>query len=201
MVFLLISAARAQAVDTSCPKISVIDSGMAMPGENFRFTANIEGEHGKVGYKWSLTNARIMSGQGTKEVTAVYDIGNVYITGTVTIDGLPSNCVNSASGKFNVNIEPTYTRLAEYANLRWKQEVKHFPVVRLSMDRDPNAQIYLFIYHRSKGLASATARVEKIKKYFKPDENRLTFQFESSDRDRTDIYLVPAGVDRPSPRP
>src|SRR3954454_12815274 len=81
-----------------CPTISVSGpDGIVMPGDTARYVVNVKGqaEYPGLEYRWTLSDGKIISGQGT----AAIDIQqpNEAVTATVEVIGLPNDCPNVAS--------------------------------------------------------------------------------------------------------
>lgn len=84
-----------------CPTISVMGpSGITVPGENWIFTAKVEGaDLSKIKYQWTVSVGKIVSGQGTPIISVPMkeEMLGEAVTATVKIIGLPENCPNTAS--------------------------------------------------------------------------------------------------------
>ena len=101
LITLFISSAFSVAAQSPCPTISVYGPDRLIPiGENMTFTSKIEGfDLSKVGYKWSVTGGKIVSGENTSVLTATLlpDMLGMTTTATVEISGLPAGCPYIAS--------------------------------------------------------------------------------------------------------
>ncbi len=94
----------------ACPALSVVPSReVADVSERLRFTANVTAE-GVLGYEWSISSGRIVSGQGTREIEV--EPGDLtssdVLTATVRISGgaFPAGCPNYASERTMVVPKP-----------------------------------------------------------------------------------------------
>lgn len=109
-VFLSVEA-RAQAPELACPSIRVkveadslasVTSGLACPGTNVTFTADIAGttRNDQPTFNWTIFGGEIISGQGTSKirVTADETVGGVKATVEVgNVSTLKAECDHTAS--------------------------------------------------------------------------------------------------------
>ncbi len=191
--------AKAQGSEGKCPVITVTDGGIVSSGQPFVFRATVVGGPEKVVYKWRTSEGAIIMGQGTNEIQVTNVTLGGGVTAIVSVEGLPSNCLNEASENVIYCVLPTPTLIDEYAGLSWEKEKEHFDAIKASIEKDPNSQIYIIIYHRKNRATATDLRIGKIKEYFKSDQNYLTFITEISDKENTKIFSVPPGSERPRP--
>lgn len=107
--------AFAQANEPVCPSISVAGPSHALrQGEAFPFFAELgkEVENYQVEYIWEISTGKIISGQGTKSIEVMTELGE-NPTATLTVKGLPEKCPNTASETGSISepfpLEPILT--------------------------------------------------------------------------------------------
>src|SRR3954463_6642357 len=85
------------AAASECPKVN-IDCGYS-PKDTWSYTVIIDGYDAKkeLTYKWSVSQGKIKSGQGTSTITIDRPDIMKGITVTVFIGGLPEGCSNACS--------------------------------------------------------------------------------------------------------
>ena len=88
----------------NCPGITVESySYEAAAGDTIVFIAGTKGVEAHVTYNWSLSAGTIISGQGTAKIQVNTEgLAGMYITASITLGGLPRNCVSSASSSVEV---------------------------------------------------------------------------------------------------
>ena len=92
--------APAQQTDPICPTIEITGpSGLTNPGDTLTFAVTLSSTAGNVRYTWKVSRGVIEDGQGTQSIvirTSLEDNGQ-NVEATVSITGLPKNCVHKAT--------------------------------------------------------------------------------------------------------
>lgn len=198
ITFLLSVVVFAQGNDDNCPKISVEGPSHApRVGDVFKYRATVSGLLSKPIYEWTVSSGTIIKGQGTDEIETIYQNRGWGITATVEIKGLPKNCQSFASDTSPTPDGGDPAMTDQYSVLTWKRETTRLDAVKVDMRKYPNAQVYFLIYEPKKNDPIVKTRIERIKKYFGSDRERLTFTIFESKIRQTKIYLVPPGIDPP----
>lgn len=190
---------------SQCPVISVSGpSGLTQPGENmeFRVDAGVVGP--KLTYSWSVTAGTIIEGQGTDRIKVNTDrsIAGTNVTATVSIEGLASSCINSASGTALVDMGIACgLSIDDWGKLKPNEERGRLDAFLNELANNPTNQgiITLRITSRER-LDSGNARVQFILKHLRFrefDANRVWFALELSEEPRTVLWRVPSGADVP----
>lgn len=122
VVLVLFSVGAAQTPETgeiylsTCPQISVqTPAGIINPGNPVRYQVIVNGSVlGRPKYNWSVSKGKIVSGQGTHTMDAVFS-GYPRIKATVKVTGLAPGCSYSASAVYEYTIEPGPIKLGKTA--------------------------------------------------------------------------------------
>lgn len=191
-------------VPCSCPTISVTGpSTTTEPGGTMTFTANVSGgSQSSVTYNWSVSNGRIVEGQGTPTITVSTEgLSDTTITATVDIGGTDCNCTDLSDSETGVVSRPPTPTLQDEFGAIQNDDVK----VRVdnfyqSLNADPNARGVIII----DGTNRDAARREKVIRdhiaFRGLDINRVTFVRGAADGElRTRFFVVPAGATDPQP--
>jgi len=198
MIFLLGVTVFAQGNDDNCPKISVEGPSHApRVGEVLKYRVTVSGLLSKPNYEWTVSSGTVIKGQGTDEIETIYQSRGWGITATVEIKGLPKHCQAYASETSPTPDGGDPAMTDQYTVLTWKGERTRLDALKVDMRKYPNAQVYLLIYAPKKDDPIVKTRIERIKKYFGSDRERLTFTIFESKIRQTKIYLVPPGADPP----
>lgn len=187
-----------------CPTISVSGpAGIVMPGETMPFSANISGESaGNRRYSWTISNAEIISGQGSLSIKARYrrpeDLGN--ITATIKVVGLPLGCVDTASDTFNMVIDPGPIKLGTITStLVGKTLVSK---IGDSLRKHPGAQLFVWVYLPQSGRPNFQIEKNRLLRQLartKIDPARFTIVETEAAKIGAVFWLIRPGVGNPNP--
>ena len=86
--------------ESPCPTVMVSCPENVKSSQSMTFQANVYGGDStvKVTYTWSVSAGKISGGQGTPVITIdVSGVSSEFVTATVSIGGLETGCVNTAS--------------------------------------------------------------------------------------------------------
>jgi PKD-like domain len=101
-----VSAINTAVAFDECPKLAVIcPDELPESGKTYIVKLRVEGADPtkKLSYNWSVSSGEIVDGQGTPTLKVRFSESEKSLTATVEVDGLPSNCGNSASCTFVVS--------------------------------------------------------------------------------------------------
>lgn len=192
---------------SSCPTISVMGpSGIVPIGENMIFTAKIgkEAENYKIEYFWTVTNGKIVDGQGTLNPKFISDDG-CSGSATLQVKGLPENCPQTASVSFEMSCCPPPTRLLidEFSENPPRIHKERLENLRVELFNDPTAKAY--IVEKFKRGTSRNAIKQRISQTFfyliqtlAIEKERISLQIFYADENLTQFWIVPAGAEPPN---
>lgn len=209
--FLLLGSANAQAdKNTRCPTISAIaPPGLLVPGSPIKYTADIKGDIPSSSIlRWSIDKGEILEGQGTTTLVVVDRnpaAGEINITATLEVIGLPEGCSNTVAVTYNVMFcFPPPTIFDDFA-------VKGATLDKARLDRlinflseSPNSTAYIIQYFPQNFTKKRIdSRVKQTSEYLRnsrliPAEN-FTILAAQGTQTRTKFYIVPAGATPPRP--
>jgi hypothetical protein len=88
----------------NCPGIAVYAYSDAITeGDTLIFTCKTENLTAIVKYNWTVSAGTIVSGQGTARIyVSTTEAAGLFITASVTLDGLPEKCSTTASASSEV---------------------------------------------------------------------------------------------------
>lgn len=118
LLFLLLSfSGPAQSVySQECPRV-VVSCPNWNSDPRLVFSANVSGvdQSSKLTYKWTVSNGKLISGQGTPSIIVdTNNEGGISFTATVEVNGFPAECSNQASCAINVCHLPVSRKFDEY---------------------------------------------------------------------------------------
>src|SRR5688572_6490658 len=103
ILFATVLAVAAQESKSGCPKIEVIEPArVTNPGDEMDFASLATGVGLDVKYEWTVTNGKIIKGQGTLAIRVAELQPNSVVTATLRVIGVPVGCPDSAAGRGGV---------------------------------------------------------------------------------------------------
>lgn len=211
LIFIISICAFAFSVSAqnNCPRISVSGpSGIVPNGENMTFSAYIEGiSLSKIGYKWTVSGGKIVSGQRTAEliiVTPPEMIGETTIA-LVEISGLPENCPNTASSSHVICPPPlVVSRLidefSENSSLIKKENLEK---IKIELENDSLAKAYIVEkFKRGTSSKFIRQRIEDIYRYFYENSfissQGINIQIFFAEKNSTQFWIMPERAEEPN---
>ncbi len=190
-----------------CPTISLVGPAtFTIVGETMTFTVSIDNEN-SYKYKWTVSDGTVIEGLGTRVIKVITtpEEAEKEITVTVELNGLPPNCVNTASQKAFVtrgNFDPVIAD--EYGKLSDKDEKARLENIASQLKQNKDFKAYFLVYLPEKNQPeTAKKQVSKIKSFLinnqKISEERIVIFINQADSFWTRIYLVPDGAIFPNP--
>lgn len=190
----------------NCPTISVVEpSTVTNAGDVITFTANVSGG-GSTTYNWTVSGGTIIEGQGTPviRVQTTREMAGQSVTATLNIGNTgndPScNCPTTATGTGSV--APIQgPRLVDTFEVLPNDEVKaRIDAFFRELSNDPTATGTIINYGTDKEVAARIRQINTAIKFLKYDPSRVTFVRGGNQPGiRTQLYVVPAGVQQPTP--
>ena len=143
LIFVAISTAGQRAYSQEpgreklCPTISVScpdsDNESALT-----FSVNVAGPRDKLNFKWSISNGKLVSGQGTSSITVdASDFLGQTVTATIEVGGLPDKlCPNIASCSVGICGLVKAWKFDEYGDLSLKDEEARLDKFAAELQKD-----------------------------------------------------------------
>lgn len=202
-IFFTILSASAQ----NCPGISVVPyTDEVTAGDTLIITAVTKFLKSNVTYQWKVNTGEIVEGQGTARILVkTVNADGPFITATVTLDGLPAGCANTASASSELIsgsqlvVSGTFTNGQEL-----KKAVQQFIASSNFKDPENTASAFIYLYKGPSTTESAmVAFKDAIKGAF--DFNKIEkSSYETADGGAKkfatyEIYLLQKGAKKPIP--
>jgi hypothetical protein len=157
-------------------------------------------------YNWSVSAGTISGGQGTPSITIdTAGLGNVNITATVELGGLPPECQRTASCSFSVvtrEIQPECRKFDEYSDLRFNDEKARLDNFAIQLQQEPGAQGYYVIFGSCDGEADqrSARAVDYLVNNRGIDRGRITVVNGGCRETLTvELWICPTGAAAPTP--
>ena len=205
LLCVFVAAVFAVQAAAQCPTITVKGpAGIANPGDNVVFEAEINVVGPKLSYSWSADKGTIIEGQGTTKIIVFADprFAGGALTATVTIDGLPETCQRTASECAGI-AELIPCGLPEEWGDRMKpnDERGRLDMFFAELTNNPtHVGIILFRVGPNEKLDLRNSRIRFVLKHAKFrgfDKSRLSFLLERSDEKLTRLYRLLPGTETP----
>ena len=186
-----------------CPTVKVVGPESAIyPGETSGFTVRLRGGLPKavIRYQWTIENARIVSGQGTRKVTVWTPVApnERLIKAKVTVVGFRKACGElSASGTGLINQPSHPFRLADkFQNILWQDASARVESVLTDLDKYREMNLYVVNYGNRGEKMKRARLIRKIIARQKVDNSRVIFVDGGIEPIiRTRLWLVHKDVD------
>jgi hypothetical protein len=185
---------------TDCPKLEIVGpQSIVLPGDTADFTARLSpAKQSELSYKWEIDLGTVIKGSVAEKVTVLTDQNPGFrsLTATVTVDGLPAGCPNTASETVAVAANIDYFPIDEYGRLPYNDERGRLDLALQEINDHPNFQ-FLFVLHApaKASKASLTERKRRIDQHLislrKFPKTNLHFVRRESTRTSTEIYILP----------
>ncbi len=184
-----------------CPSLTVIGPrGLTNPGDEVEFRAAVLGDGSALRFAWTVTKGKITRGSGTSKITVATGPEDEFssIDATVTVDGFPEGCKNTAFETAVLSGPTDPVLIDEFSNLP-RNEVRGRLDSFLSelVSNPSNIGLVVLRVKSEEGYDSKNARLQFIVshlKYRKFDKSRIWFSLEKSSEPRTTVYRYPEDV-------
>ncbi len=209
-IFILSFCFFAFGQNTNCPEISVTGpSSVLQPGETATFILSVTGEieEAKLEYLWSVSDGKIIEGQGTRAIIVGEVPWDSTPTATVDIKGLPEGCPNTdtETGVICSCISPILVDELEISSK--PINLKRLNTFVSEIKSNPDDAAYIIIYSNKRFSLSEIKRKESfIKNYLvsrQIEENRIKIIIArnngNNDENRIRFWRVPQGAQPPTP--
>lgn len=190
-----------------CPIVSVSQVEPTSTGQTRRYKANVQNGDPSVTpkFKWTISDGKITSGQGTEEVLVDAE-GNNSITVTVEVTGYAANCQNAASYTSLVHIL-TPRKFDEYLDLKFSEERLLLDQFAIQLYNEPGAKGYIIVYDADDTRRPvAQQRGKRAKNYLVKQRGLNEEQIELvygglRDKRAVELFITPAGALPPTNTP
>lgn len=204
--------------NSQCPAITVeCPSSCPKANEEVIFRAHLNGGDSSRApkFNWSVTNGRIVSGQGTPTLTERIENNCNPMTATVYVEGLAPGCPARASCATVTDCcmgASAARKLDEFGDFNCEDEMARLDGFAVQLGAEPGAKGYVIFYGgrsyrgRLARRGEAEARANRIKRYLLErrgiDAGRIVM-INGGYRERwgAELWITPAGAQAPTPRP
>jgi len=199
---LLSISSFAQENSGTCPAISISGpSDIVEPGKIATYSVEVENKNNfpTLQYKWSVSEGRIVSGQGTMAIEVRQP--NSLVTVTVAISGLPQGCTNTASDSAIGDPPRPITKLDHFTIPLGTIAADRIEKIRKQAYSNPNAGVFLVSYFsNTSGQYVANQRLESQQKIIGQTKDLIyiTNLDCQGDDNFIDVWLVPPGATPPT---
>ncbi len=186
-----------------CPRISCPSS--VRVGNSIQFTVNPGSTHPT--YNWSVSAGTITSGAGGSRITVIDVGGGQSSEATVTMSGLPAGCPTTLRCETLVTNAISPRNFESYGRIARNEEKARLDNLAIELQNDPTTQVYIIVYGGRRGRAGeAQTRADFAKDYLVNsrgiDAARIvTVDGGFREEATTELWLVPAGAESPTPSP
>lgn len=203
LVFYVISFAQNNQSE-SCPEIYIAGPpGVTSLGEIASYTFRIDdkGKDLKLEYIWSVSSGKIVEGQGTEHVK-IEQPQSAALTVTIEVKGLPQDCPNTFSEHSIFDPLPKAEKINEFLGSISKIKKSRIDRIIKAIEDDQYAQLYIIVGHKEKVPPKTRTKKEQeisnlLVKKRGISKNRITMVRTYSDRDLTQLWIVPASASSP----
>lgn len=202
---------------SQCPVI-IVEGPTDCPhaDEDTIFRARIEGGDSKIAprFNWSVSNGRVISGQGTDSFTARIDNRCETMTVTVDVDGLASGCTSSASVTTVTDCcwVVAARKFDEFGDVNCEDEMARLDMMAVELNNDPTSQGYIIFYGgrsyhgRLARRGESEARASRIKRYLLDNrginaDRVVMINGGYRERWEAEVWIAPFGAQAPTPTP
>jgi hypothetical protein len=130
----------------ACPTVSIICPERGQPGQPVTFSSTLSGVLGNVipAYTWTISNGRIIEGQGTNSVTVdTAGLEGQTLTATLSMEGYSLNCSATCSVQFPAPL--TCRSFDEFPAVARNDEKARLDNFAIELQNDPNANGYVIV--------------------------------------------------------
>jgi hypothetical protein len=209
LVALFVTASLGQSeTHWSCPKIEVVGpAGIFDPFQLWEIRARISGAvpHGLT-YFWSVTQGKIVEGQGTSSIRVKQDLNGGVVNEAVTleIEGLPYGCSRTFTTTIGVAVESFPVLLSEFSARSFSQFQRELRKGIEVIQHDKDDTLYIIEYFK-KGTSATQKRrkLERISRFLTDrlglDKARFAIVSDEAAADRVKIYRLPSRAEKFAP--
>jgi len=205
-VSIVVTACPPPPTETVCPNITVSAPDAASENANATFTATLSGGSSGMtpSYDWTVSGGRIISGQGTPNITVdTTGLAGQTIRANLEVGGYGMRC--PASGSTSIPIANKPRKFDEYYDIARNDEKARLDNYAIQLQSEPGSQAYIIVYPSSRARPNdAQARAQRIIDYLVNsrgiDSQRVATTIgQSREEWLFELWVVPEGTRPPSP--
>ncbi len=194
LIFAFCFAVFAQSNENLCPNLNVSSFEYQNNIQVFTVEAVKEIGNYNVKYKWTAKAGNIIAGNDTKTVVFLRE-GNQYSV-TVEVKGLPKNCDRSEtqSGVFD---PPESVMIAQFGKIPSGETKAIMDAFLIELHNDPTAEGLIVISDNKNSIN----QLKSLNNYIalrEFDKTRISFLITNELRDKTRLFIIPAGANNPT---
>ena len=181
-----------------CPTIYIECPDTVKESNTFKAIISEDLEGQEITYTWTVSNATIISGQGTPSITVVADPGKTSITAVVSLGGLDPSCQASSACTMTWCLAPSARRVDLYQRLTLSQERERLDKFAVQLQNDPIAMGYVIAHGRGRGRGERAKRY-LVEKYGFDPARIVSVKGGHREKSAVELYIVPPGAVPPNP--
>ena len=135
-----------------CPNFNISCPDYISSGQPVRFTANVTGGSREMSYDWSVSEGRIIGGQGTRTIT-VDTTGLHAITATLHLRSEGLDCSAASCSIMRPNPGPDCRKFDEFPNVPRNEEKARLDNFAIGLQNEPGSTAYVIVYPGRSGRA------------------------------------------------
>lgn len=198
-VFAVAASGQVILSNEDCPTVGISGPlSTVKNGDEVIFTATVSGKYDEssIGYRWTVENGMVSSGDGTREI-------KVTVSGktkaTVSVTGLDEGC--SATVSLSVrygNVKPSPIFFDEFGKVKKKLLQKRISALVETLKKNPSSEAYIVNYGSA---GDVRKREEAIVDLTLPNASgsqpvKIVFvNGGAEEKIRTRVWIVPEGAD------
>jgi hypothetical protein len=185
---------------TDCPTISLTGpSGITEPGGTITFNATVQPASKDLKYEWSISDGKLLRGEGTLSIEVETPKRDYNITATIEVRGLPAGCPKYESETAGMTIHYRVELLDEFRGPVTAKEKLRFKSVEIRLRNEPDFRVVVVLYYKNTRQREADKRMF-LKYIHSAVKARVVFV---NGPDRGDgpsirVWLVPSGASDPA---
>ena len=194
---------RTPVVECACVTPTVVGpTDTVTPGTPITFSVRNTGG-GDPTYNWTVSAGTITSGQGTSSITVdTTGLSSTNVTATVELSNLPRpecNCPATASQTVQV-VGRDLTVFDEFGDIPNDEVKARVDNLYIALGNDPTAKGVIINYGTAAQIKRRRAQIDGAIRFKRYDRSRIEYIDQITDGPiNTKVYVVPAGVDNPTP--
>jgi hypothetical protein len=192
-----------------CPNLHInCPTDILWPGTPTAVSLSISGgsPHWNPKYKWQVSDGRIISGQGTPEISVeTLQLAGQTIIVTVEVDGMRPECPKSVSCNLTVigcGLPPSARKFDEFDDLRWTNEEERLANLGIQLQQESDAMGHIIIYGPRR-VAQHLARARKflVEKRGIDAKRIVLVNGGFNKKTKVELWVAPTGSSPPEPDP
>lgn len=207
-IFLINLLAIGLYAQKDCPNIEIMGpSSVVQKGEPMTFTAQIQDANERYikSYNWTISNGKIIEGQGTLTIkvdtNGLQDGETVEATLTLGLDEFLKDCGNSASEVGIIVVTPEARLFDRMKNPQCEERQARMDGFFVELQNQPDATGYIFTFGSPRSVAKVEKAMRANIKWRNFPSDRMVFVNGGgrSKKPTIEFWVVPAGADIPEP--